>query len=252
MLRRGGETGTAGPRRSFGAGAQAPFPRGMEKHYGIREKRILPPQVLLPGACRWSETRTGIFSVLFGIGALENTIRNASAAERPPNVEPVRSAEWKLRSPALAAAVLAGGGFIWRQTGAAGAAGSENRRARDAEWRRMPWGCDPAPDGQSVMYTWRSRRHCVRLKKFLDAHHIPCHLVYVDEFKGAERAALMGRVRAEPVRFFSYPGVARRTRGGGVPGARDQGCLRFARVRLEHFHIEMLCRLREQAAAAKA
>ena len=94
----------------------------------------------------------------------------------------------------LAAAVLAGGGFIWRRR-RAGAAGSETG-APVTRLEAYALGMQPGADGQSVMYTLRSCRHCVRLKKFLDAHHIPCHLVYVDEFKGAERAALMGRVRA--------------------------------------------------------
>lgn len=57
-------------------------------------------------------------------------------------------------------------------------------------------GMQPGADGQSVMYTLRSCRHCVRLKKFLDAHGIPCHLVYVDQFTGAARAAMMDKVRA--------------------------------------------------------
>ena len=94
----------------------------------------------------------------------------------------------------LAAAVLAGGGFIWRRR-RAGAAGSETG-APVTRMEAYALGMQPGADGQSVMYTLRSCRHCVRLKKFLDAHHIPCRLVYVDEFKGAERAALMGRVRA--------------------------------------------------------
>lgn len=57
-------------------------------------------------------------------------------------------------------------------------------------------GLRPGEDGCSVMYTLRSCRHCVRLKKFLDAHGIPCHLVYVDEFTGTARTAMMDKVRA--------------------------------------------------------
>ncbi len=95
---------------------------------------------------------------------------------------------------ALAAAVLAGGGFIWyrRRTGAAESEPGVPVKRMDA----YALGMQPGADGQAVMYTLRSCRHCVRLKKFLDAHHIPCHLVYVDEFTGAARAALMDRVRA--------------------------------------------------------
>lgn len=93
----------------------------------------------------------------------------------------------------LAAAALAGGGFVLfrRRSGAAG--GEPGVPANRAE--AYAWGMEPGADGQSVMYTLRSCRHCVRLKDFLDAHHIPCHLVYVDEFTGEARAALLERVR---------------------------------------------------------
>lgn len=94
----------------------------------------------------------------------------------------------------IVAAVLAGSGVVWfrRRPGRAGGEPGMPEKQTAA----YVLGMEPGADGQSVMYTLRSCRHCVRLKKFLDAHGIPCHLVFVDGFTGAARAAMMAKVRA--------------------------------------------------------
>ena len=92
-----------------------------------------------------------------------------------------------------AAIVLVGAASWWRAaTGGNSAAARETQDGADA----YEVGMRPGTDGQSVMYTLHTCRHCVRLKEFLDAHAIACHLVYVDGFRGAKRKAMIDKVRA--------------------------------------------------------
>ena len=92
----------------------------------------------------------------------------------------------------LAAAIVLGGAVSWWR------AATDGSRAGGPEDRAEAYdlGMRPGADGQSVMYTLHTCRHCVRLKEFLDAHAIACHLVYVDGFRGAKRKAMIDKVRA--------------------------------------------------------
>lgn len=92
----------------------------------------------------------------------------------------------------LAAAIALAGAVGWWR---AAAGGNRPERTEDVtvSYER---GMRPGADGQSVMYTVHTCRHCVRLKEFLDAHGIACHLVYVDDFRGAKRKAMIEKVRA--------------------------------------------------------
>lgn len=57
-------------------------------------------------------------------------------------------------------------------------------------------GLHPGEDGQALMYTLSVCRHCVSLKKWLKQHDIPFHEVYVDRYQGAERKALLEKLRS--------------------------------------------------------
>lgn len=94
--------------------------------------------------------------------------------------------------------LLAAGCWAWKRLHG----GSASARAEEvkpgvpaAQAEAYEWGLHPGEDGQSVMFTLRTCRHCVHLKNFLTKHGIPCHLVYVDEFSGAARSEMMGQVR---------------------------------------------------------
>ncbi|MCH5276453.1 MAG: glutaredoxin family protein [Desulfovibrionaceae bacterium] len=96
----------------------------------------------------------------------------------------------------LAAAVVLGGAVSWWRAATAGnrAAGPDGGPETPAAAYEL--GMRPGADGRSVMYTLHTCRHCVRLKEFLDARAIPCHLVYVDDFRGAKRRAMVEKVRS--------------------------------------------------------
>lgn len=100
----------------------------------------------------------------------------------------------------LAAAAVLGGAVSWwraaTDAGKAAGAAHEKENGTDEGADAYAVGMQPGTDGQSVMYTLHTCRHCVRLKEFLDAHAIACHLVYVDDFKGAKRKAMIEQVRA--------------------------------------------------------
>ncbi len=57
-------------------------------------------------------------------------------------------------------------------------------------------GLHPGEDGQALMYTLSVCRHCVSLKNWLIQHDIPFHEVYVDRYQGAERKALVEKLRS--------------------------------------------------------
>lgn len=92
----------------------------------------------------------------------------------------------------LAAAIVLAGAVSWWRAATGGSGPERTEHGTDI----YELGMRPGTDGQSVMYTVRTCRHCVRLKEFLDAHAIACHLVYVDDFRGARRKAMIEKVRA--------------------------------------------------------
>lgn len=57
-------------------------------------------------------------------------------------------------------------------------------------------GLHPGEDGMALMYTLSVCRHCVSLKKWLEQREIPFHEVYVDRYQGAERKALVEKLRS--------------------------------------------------------
>lgn len=97
----------------------------------------------------------------------------------------------------VAAALLAAGWLGWkrRRGGVVEARIDAKTGVPLALAQAYEWGLHPGEDGQSVMFTLRTCRHCVHLKDFLTRHGIPCHLVYVDEFTGTARSEMMGQVR---------------------------------------------------------
>lgn len=76
------------------------------------------------------------------------------------------------------------------------AAGSAAAALSPEEAKLYEEGLHPGEDGLALMYTLSVCRHCVSLKKWLKRHDIPFHEVYVDRYQGAERKALLEKLRS--------------------------------------------------------
>lgn len=57
-------------------------------------------------------------------------------------------------------------------------------------------GMHPAEDGVPFMYALEACRHCRKTREFLDANNIAYHYIYVDQYSGDARSALMDKVRS--------------------------------------------------------
>lgn len=56
-------------------------------------------------------------------------------------------------------------------------------------------GLNPASDGVTTMYALETCRHCRRTREFMEDNKLPFHIIYVDQFSGEQRSALMDKVR---------------------------------------------------------
>lgn len=57
-------------------------------------------------------------------------------------------------------------------------------------------GMAPGADGVPLMYALETCRHCRKTREFLDENQVQYHILYVDQYQGEARTALMDKVRS--------------------------------------------------------
>lgn len=126
----------------------------------------------------------------------------------------------------VAVAVVAGLAvwFLRKPSGSSSQAPGDKKRRNEAmspeQAALYERGLQPGEDGQPLMYALESCRHCRRTREFLEENHVVYHLLYVDQYTGDARAALMDKVRSYNPRG-SFPTIVM-PGGKVVVGFREQ------------------------------